>query len=114
MPCYDPRDSEYEAAQRRETAWLKAALCAIMTQLEKNEPSSNSLEQFYNDINWKEAGVSRKWLAKWWAEHMRQDAERREHEAKVAEKAQRVKHLKEKLNLTDEEWKILREDMLKP
>lgn len=63
MPClsYDSTD-DYERIQ---LAKLEASLCAILTVLERDD----SLITVARRIDWKEVGVSRTWLFKWWAAH---------------------------------------------
>jgi glycogen synthase len=107
MPCWDISDSEYDRAAAREKANIEAALCAVLTMLEKEYP-----EDFYEllkMIDWKEAGITKKWLMNWWTRHQARDAERRAYEAKERAKKERLKHLREKLNLTEEEMALLRE-----
>lgn len=90
MPCRD----DYPDPDPRElvNTMVNAALCAVLTQLEQQHSSNdqNGLEYVLNNINYKEAGIKRKDLERWWNEHKRQDQARREREAYEAEQ-QRLK-----------------------
>ena len=108
MPCRDDRDTEYDRVAARERANIEAALCAVLSVMEKNMPA-NTFDQYINTIDWTEAGITKKWLTKWWERHKALDAERRVYEAKEREKKERIKHLRQKMNLTEEEWALLKE-----
>jgi hypothetical protein len=108
MPCRDISDEEYARHDRQERDNLAAALCAVLSVMEKNMPA-NTFNQYINTIDWKEAGITKKWLTTWWTKHKAKDAERRAYEAKERAKKERIKHLREKMNLTEEEWSLLKE-----
>lgn len=77
MPCLGGGPS---AEQVREEAMLPAALCAILSTLEKR----GLFEDILHEVDWSEAGVSEHELRAWWGKHKQRDAERR-----VREDAQR-------------------------
>ena len=51
---------------------LEAALCGILTVLEKEERIFS-----LDDVDWDEAGVSRKAVDTWWKRHKKEDESRR-------------------------------------
>jgi hypothetical protein len=119
MPCYDGRDivgnsyheSEMEQAKDR-IKWRDAALCAIMTLMEKDK----SLQTFLKKIDYKEAGIKQRDLEAWFIEHKREDeirreTEKRQKEAKAAAKALRIAQEKAReeaiKSLTPEQRKAL-------
>ncbi len=56
---------------------VEAMLCAVMTSLEAGRNTTHVL----NDVNWKEAGVTKDQLLSWWKRHKDQDRKRRVAEA---------------------------------
>lgn len=86
MPCYDPRgsSSDYlegelsasrgelrlETLKRRK---IEAMLCMVLTSLQ----SSGAFQEYLESFDYKEAGVSRDELEKWWKQHQREDELRR-------------------------------------
>lgn len=116
MPCYDGRDSSEilrEEAERfaklaNHSEKIEAALCAILTKLEKD----NLFATVMNDVDWKEAGISQRFVDTWWVNHKAYDEQRRHLEEEVrlrnAEKEERKRRKQEVLaKLTPEERKIL-------
>jgi hypothetical protein len=79
---------------------LEAALCGILTVLEKEERIFG-----LDDVDWDEAGVSRKAVDTWWKRHKKEDKTRRAHE----EAAKRKNELKKIAlgKLTAEELEVL-------
>ena len=57
-------------AQIKNAAFTKAALCAIMTVLEKNPEYGRRILSL---IDWNEAGVTKDDLLAWWTDHMEDD-----------------------------------------
>lgn len=82
MPCYDGREDEDNARNYK----LVAALCGIMRVLENRVGYGDPLVH----VNWKEVGVTREFVEKWWKEHKRQDADRRRREKEYAEQRRRA------------------------
>jgi hypothetical protein len=58
-------------------AEFEAALCGVLTVIE----NTNQLDKLLGKIDWKEAGVSRAKVEKWWAAHTAADKKRRQKEA---------------------------------
>lgn len=130
MPCNDwgSRDDhlydEIAKANARITRLTKslakreAMLCAVLTILESEYVGENftKLDRMFERIDWKEAGVSKGDLTKWWRTHKKQDEVRRERERKAEEaKREEARKLAEKerlmgeglAKLTDEEREAL-------
>lgn len=113
MPCYDGRDREQElasalGAHRAQLEKLEAAFCAVLTKMERD----NLFATVLSDIDWKEAGVSRKFFDTWWKQHKAYDEQRRKRAAELllqnAEKEARKKQKEAILaKLSPEERKIL-------
>lgn len=79
---------------------LEAALCGILTVLEKEERIFS-----LDDVDWDEAGVSRKAVDTWWKRHKKEDEDRR-----VREEAAKRKNELKKIalgKLTAEELEVL-------
>jgi hypothetical protein len=74
MPCtdggvpYGPTEAE---------RYCEPALCAVLHVLESNE----QLPEVLAAVDWREAGVAKRWVERWWARHKQEDARRREYEA---------------------------------
>jgi len=88
MPCTDggvpyPEDIR----EQREQRMVKAALCAVLTQLETQHATNdqNGCEFVLANINYREAGFKRKELETWWNKHKAEDVARRVREATEAE-----------------------------
>ena len=129
MPCYDGRDSRDREIELLQTASderaraervaiglgeraraerAEALLCAVLTQLEKD----NLLATVMSVANWDEAGISYDYAHGWWEKHKAMDEVRRKKEAEYlarnAEKDARKKRKQEVLaKLSPEERKIL-------
>lgn len=113
MPCYDGRDRGEEMVQiasgeRARAERAEALLCAVLTQLEKD----NLLATVMSVANWDEAGISYAYAHDWWEKHKAMDEVRRKKEAEYlarnAEKEARKKRKQEVLaKLSPEERKIL-------
>lgn len=113
MPCYDGRDRGEEMAQiasgeRVRADRAEAMLCAILTQLEKD----NLLATVMSVANWDEAGISHAYAHDWWEKHKAMDEFRRKKEADAIArrlaKEERERQRQEVLaRLSPEERKIL-------
>ena len=113
MPCrdyYDDHPEDYfrdvtEPALKRQISFAESALCAALTALEHVDSLVETVApkqgDFYDWLNFKEAGITKAQLVKWHKEHKKLDALHREQE--------RLKKLKESAlaKLTDEERKVL-------
>ena len=80
MPCrvdYDTLSDE----ERGSPELLKAAMCAILTTLTRQQ----TLAAVLKDTDWEEAGVSEEEVLGWWKRHQREDAARRIREAAAKE-----------------------------
>jgi hypothetical protein len=104
MPCRDLSENDdlrIEPAHFKELQMCKASLCAVLSQLECDA----NLPDFFKRIDWKEAGIKRTELEKWWREHKAADLERRGREARAKEeKRQRAAALRK---LTFKERRLL-------
>lgn len=99
MPCSDGGYVEQINNNK-----IEAMLCAAMGFIE-NLPRGLGLTQFYNTVDWVEAGVAPHELAEWWQEHKRQDELRRKSaRERVAKQIRREAAL---AKLTDEDRRIL-------
>ena len=83
MPC---RDGGYDTPAKETRNGLtidqlEAALCGIFTVLEIADRSFD-----LDDVDWKEAGVSRKSVEAWWKRHKKEDAARLAREAAAKRK----------------------------
>jgi len=79
---------------------LEAALCGILTVLEKEERIFS-----IDDVDWDEAGVTRKAVEAWWKRHKKEDEARR-----IREEATKRKNELKKIalgKLTAEELEVL-------
>lgn len=96
MPCRDdyPREILVEKLHDGVNA---ARLCAIMACLEGKE----ALTKVLDSVDWNEAGTSRSRLEKWWIDHKKIDADRRESERKELVRKKRAK------SLANKPWKDL-------
>ena len=81
MPCNDNYGTYLEDQAQKELAVVGPALCAVLSKL--FEEQDLLMEGFLNRINWKEAGVKKGTVLKWWAEHKKKDAARRQLEETV-------------------------------
>jgi hypothetical protein len=113
MPCrdfYDDHPSAYYESEvsglRRQVSFAESVLCQTLAALEK--AVGNPLDL----IDYREAGVTRSELEKWWKNHKALDAKHRAEEAakkkEAAEKRAKAKKRKELLaKMSDEEKEIL-------
>lgn len=87
MPCItypDPNEADtMYVSLKRENARLEAMLCAVLTPIENNMGTKS----FFNNVDWKEAGIARRDLEEWWRHHRAIDMARREREAKSRREA---------------------------
>lgn len=105
MPCYDSRADDYA---REVSPKIEAALCGVMHALERGG-GTQTLHGVLMQVDWKEAGVTRDWLVKWWKEHKEEDERRRERE-REARRQKQVKQsalIKAQKHLSYEEQKAL-------
>lgn len=76
MPCYTPKDEDHIASIRARggsglvKSEMPAVLCAILTII----PDVPAL---LAQVDWKQAGVRRRDVEKWWADHQQADRNRR-------------------------------------
>lgn len=113
MPCrnfYDDHPEAYfrdvtEPALKKQISFAESALCAALSALEHVdtlvETTGPKKGDFYDWLNFKEAGITKPQLVKWHNAHKKIDAKNRELE--------RLKKVKEGAlaKLTDEELKVL-------
>jgi hypothetical protein len=113
MPCrdfYDDHPEQYfkdvtEPALKRQIAFAESALCQTLAALQHVdslvETSKPKRGDFYDWINFKEAGITKGQLIKWQKSHKKLDDKHREEE--------RLRQIKETAlsKLTDEEQKVL-------
>ena len=113
MPCrvyYDDHPDEYfkkvtEPALKSQLAFAESALCQVLTALEHVdslvETVSPKKGDFYDWINFSEAGITKKDLIKWHKNHKKLDTKHREEE--------RLRKVKEAAmaKLSEEEKKVL-------
>ena len=113
MPCrdyYDDHPEQYfkdvtEPALKKQISFAESALCAALAALEHVdslvETVSPKQGDFYDWLNFKEAGITKTQLIKWHKTHKELDLKHREQE--------RLKNLRETAlkKLTDEERKVL-------
>lgn len=111
MPCTDGGvPYEEDLREARESLMTKAALCALLSLLESeiSDPFTDlnpKLKSPLDLINYKEAGIKRKDLEKWWTEHKAQDAARRSREA--LEQREELERQAAKRKLTKREKNLL-------
>ena len=113
MPCrdfYDDHPEQYfkdvtEPALKKQIAFAESALCQALIALKYVdslvETFSPKQGDFYDWINYKEAGITKAQLIKWHKEHRELDANHREQE--------RLKQVRESAlaKLSEEERKVL-------
>lgn len=106
MPCRDFEDDRnvLTNGERKELKMLEAAMCGILTVLE-NHAAVPPIDEVFAFVDWKEAGVSRAELERWWYVHKAADAVRRAREEAERVKAELKKSALDKL--TDEEKQAL-------
>lgn len=92
MPCRcdpEPEDYHYNELSARD-----AMLCGVLSALEH----LNSFDQVVENIDWHEAGISKKALLSWWKRHKEEDARRKLQEAKAKAKEEKVQKALSKLS----------------
>jgi hypothetical protein len=95
MPCNDGSGANFALVEdlhreRNNRYRIEAMLCAALTFLE----SKKQFDAFLKATDWKEAGISRKRLLRWWEEHQEQDRLRRIREAKERKEQEKKDRLK--------------------
>lgn len=100
MPCSSNGEDAYYR-ERANNEFAKASLCAVLTALSLRGRLNVVLE----DIDWKEAGLSKDDLFRWWEAHQVADQQRRLREKSDAERKQMQQEALAKL--TDDERRIL-------
>lgn len=90
MPCRDPVDWDTQPETRHgmRIEDFEAVLCGLFTALEGNEQANDMLPLWLRNVDWKEAGVTRKKVATWWKRHKAEDEARRVREAAEKHKAE--------------------------
>lgn len=95
MPCrdyYDDNPGAYYAdtidGLRKQVSFAESALCQTLVAF--NAYACLRQENALDFIKYKDAGINRKQLEKWWAEHTRKDEESK-HRAAVKEEKDRVR-----------------------
>ncbi len=101
MPCLNNYRDDIDQADHIELVNLRATLCAVFRVLE----DKGQLDKLLTKLDYKEAGVKRKQITSWWAEHKAFDDRRRARE--VAEEADRALIASARSKLTNEELKAL-------
>lgn len=98
MPCYDggpstPQPRLYHGLTAEQ---LEATLCAVFTTLTEIDfgGSEMNVAEVLNNTDWKEAGVNRAEVAKWWKLHQAADKARKQREADAKAAAERQAMLK--------------------
>jgi hypothetical protein len=89
MPCRDYYDDHPEAyfkdikepALKKQIAFAESALCQTLAALEIAHTDMASPAEFYDLINFKEAGITKVELKKWHKEHKVLDAKHRKEES---------------------------------
>lgn len=90
MPCLGPTPAEWDAERRRNGTLageneFEAVLCGILSTIRLRD-GDDELGKWLDCVNWKEVGVPRKRVEKWWKEHQAADEERRATELREANK----------------------------
>ena len=103
MPCTDggPTMVELEKLQK-----VEAMLCAVLNVLE-NEYHLPILKDVSDKIDYKEAGISKKELTRWYEDHKEQDRERRKRQVESQKQQDLFEQAKSKL--TQEELQVLKD-----
>ena len=118
MPCSDggPSWEQVKAEERKvkeefeRKKNIEATLCGAFSLLSKLKLKGN----FIDLLDYKEMGVSKEWVSKWWKEHQEEDRQRiarEQAERKSREDRLRRQHEAEKLknSLTPEQKRLLKE-----
>lgn len=95
MPCYDSRDDDYNRELALRNEFFKAALCGILSA------DSGVLAR----VNWTAAGIARRDVEAWFAQHQREDAAKKKRQSDI----RRTEAVKQNaiLKLTPAELKAL-------
>ena len=103
MPCRDDYndDSRISHTELNRLGSVEAAFCGIVSVLEQTD----ALEKVLKQVDWAEAGVTKKQFRTLWAEHKAKDEARREREAAERARLQKIEQAKAKLS--GEERKLL-------
>jgi hypothetical protein len=116
MPCrdfYDDNPSAYYAdtvkGLQKQVSFSESALCQTLAAFQKLI-NTNVFEILKDTtpldyIDYKEAGITRDELDKWWSEHKRKDEESRKKEAEEKDRKRLRRHALAKLS--QEERKVL-------
>jgi len=108
MPCRDAGPDWDDRVDYRDNKieQLEAALCGILAT--NTDPVFNLLDL----VDWKEAGVSRKWVEEWYEKHKKADDARRAREKAAREDSKKRKALKAKARkyFSEEELRMIREN----
>lgn len=94
MPCRDDwgvnitRTTPRENRHGMELSDFEAVLCGLFTALEGKEQINDMLPLWLSNVDWKEAGVTRKKVETWWKKHKAADETRRKLEAALRKKAE--------------------------
>lgn len=96
MPCrtegpYEPYDSRQRLTSL--VANLSAALCAVLTVVEAN----GEIDDLFNAVDYKEAGIPEGFIREWWAKHQEEDRIRKQREKEEAERKRLRQKALEKL-----------------
>jgi hypothetical protein len=80
MPCFTPEPTvaELNARGKLTGGQIEAVMCGLLTNMEANDIPT---EEVFNELDWKEIGVDRWDVSRWWATHKAADAGRRAKEA---------------------------------
>lgn len=101
MPCLNNYRDSTDHADHVELMNLRATLCAVFHVME----DVGQLDKLLDKLDYKEAGVKRKQITSWWAEHKAADERRRARE--VDDERRRVLAANARSKLTNEELKAL-------
>lgn len=115
MPCtydgpFDIRDNDRVRDLNKEVKKLSAMLCAVLTVVEAERGGGLLSSGFFPSIDYKEAGVSKVEMIKWWRDHKAADIARRAREAEAARLKELAKNARNKIlnTLTAEELEVLK------
>ena len=106
MPCrdyYDDHPEEYYADTikylRKQVSFAESALCATLAALEHTNDEGSVAPDFYDSIDYKAAGITKKELQVWHKKHKDLDAIKKEQQKSLKDQAL--------AKLTKEERKVL-------
>lgn len=75
MPCTYEDFGQSAREATAENNRIKAALCGVLSTMTIEEQ-----DEVFRQIDYVEAGITKKWLKKWWYNHQAEDEIRREKE----------------------------------